>query len=135
MIANREMTEEEFELAVLMYVQEEPKMYPLNKARELFNLGIFQSSGQFGLVENSKNLQRGECVYGVTLSQRGIDLVDQADPVEVVRIWIDHDFIVAATGWIRSKMSRDQLPVFLSHKSQAIGEAAFSRLRDLEQRS
>lgn len=129
-----EIADKEFELAVLMYVQE-PQMYPLSRAQALFDLGIFQSSGQFGLVENSANLKRGEAVYGVTLAQRGLDLITRADPVRVARIWIDHDFVTAATGWILSKMSRDQLPEFLSHESQEVREAAFARLQGLEQRS
>jgi len=126
-----EIADKEFELAVLMYVQE-PQMYPLGRAQELFDLGIFRSSGQFGLVENSTKLKRGEAIYGVTLAQRGVDLIAQADPVRVARIWIDHDFIVAGTGWILSKMSRDQLPEFLSHESQEVRKAAFARLQDLE---
>lgn len=126
-----EIADKEFELAVLMYVQE-PQMYRLDRAQELFDLGIFQSSRQFGLVENSAKLKRGEAVYGVTLAQRGIDLIARADPVRVARIWLDHDFIIAGTGWILSKMSRDQLPEFLSHESQEVRKAALTRLQDLE---
>lgn len=131
MIANREITEEEFEFLVLMYVRE-PPMYPLDKAEELFDQGLFESSGQFCYVEQTrKGYPKGEAICGVMLAQQGVDLVDQADPVKVVRIWIENDFIAAATGWIRSKMSREQLPEFLSHESQEVRRAAFSRLQDL----
>jgi len=126
------MTDKEFEFAVLMYVQEEPRMYPLDKAQELFDQGLFESDGQFGLVEHGKNFQRGEAVCGVWLSQKGIDFVAQADPVRVARIWLDHDFIIAGTGWVLSKMSRDQLPEFLSHESLEVRKAALTRLQRLE---
>jgi len=126
-----EMTDEEFELLVLMYVQE-PQMYPLSRAQELFDRGLFMSSGQFGYVEKArKGYPRGEPVCGVLLAQEGIDLVGQADPVSVARIWLDHDYIVAATGWILTRMSRDQLPGFLSHESREVREAALKRMERL----
>lgn len=126
-----EMTGKEFEVLVLMYVQE-PQVYPLDRAQELFDQDWFESNGSFGIVErDAKIIRRGETVCGVRLAQKGIDLVNQADPVMVARIWLDHDFVVAATAWIRNKMSRDQLPGFLSHKSQEVREAASKRLQGL----
>jgi len=131
-----ELTGKEFERLVLMYVQEEPPMYPLNRAQELFDQGLFKLSGSICFIERGyRNFQRGETVCGVQLAQEGIDLVDQADPVKVARIWIDHDFTVAATGWILNKMSRDQLPGFLSHGNQEVREAASKRLQRLERLS
>lgn len=135
MIATREITDKEFELVVLMYVQEEPRMYPLSKAQELFDQDLFESDGRFGLVEKGASFRKGDTIYGVGLSQKGIDFVAQADPVKVARIWLDHDFIIAGTGWILTKMSRDQLPEFLSHESLEVRKAALTRLRRLGAKS